>query len=380
MRSRVRTGSVVQDKRDKVWRFYWWEDGKRRSKKLGQFASKTAAIQAAEKARDEIRKAQGAQCAPVVPSVAALIEGYRAEKMPQRYSTRRSYDVWLRLYVQPRWSDLAITELQARPVELWLQKLNLAPRSRASIRFMIGLLWDFAMWRGDIPTARNPMSLVTIPGASKRTRKPRSLTVDEFRKLLERMEQPFYTMALVCVCFGLRISECLGLRWSDVDWLNSTLRIQRSIVRQRVGETKTEYSDRAMSIDAEMLDVLKTWKQTTEFRAADDWVFAAPTHIGRLPWSADSLNDAYAKAGKTSGVGHVSTHTMRRTYRSWLDAVGTTIAVQQKLMRHADIRTTMNVYGDVVTDEMSRAHSKVAALALIGTDAKNGTETARKAS
>ncbi len=38
--------------------------------------------------------------------------------------------------------------------------------------------------------------------------------------------------------------------------------------------------------------------------------------------------------------------------------------VQQKLMRHSDIRTTMNIYGDVVTDEMERAHSKVVALAL----------------
>ena len=33
-------------------------------------------------------------------------------------------------------------------------------------------------------------------------------------------------------------------------------------------------------------------------------------------------------------------------------------------MRRADIRTTMNVYGDVVTDKMSEAHSKVASLAL----------------
>jgi integrase len=195
--------------------------------------------------------------------------------------------------------------------------------------------------------------------------------VQEFRKLLERMEEPFRTMALTCVCFGLRISEALGLKWSDVDWLSGGLRIQRSIVRQRVGETKTEYSDRALPIDAEMLDVLKSWKQATEFRAADDWVFASPAQIGRLPWAADSLNRAYQKAGKASGVGHVSTHTMRHTYRSWLDAVGTTIAVQQKLMRHADIRTTMNVYGDVVTDEMSRAQSKVVSLAL------NGTEAAR---
>ena len=54
----------------------------------------------------------------------------------------------------------------------------------------------------------------------------------------------------------------------------------------------------------------------------------------------------------------------RHSYRSWLDAVGTAIAVQQKLMRHSDIRTTLNVYGDVVTDEMAEAHSKVVRLAI----------------
>jgi integrase len=228
------------------------------------------------------------------------------------------------------------------------------------------------MWRGDIATQRNPMELVTIKGASKRTRQPRSLTVDEFRHLLAHLEGAFRTMALVCVCFGLRISECLALKWSDVDWLHSRLRVERGIVRQRVGDTKTTYSNRPHVIDAEMLEVLKRWKQTTQFSADGDWIFASPARLGRLPWSADSLNDAYVKAGKASGVHNVSTHTMRHTYRSWLDAVGTTVAVQQKLMRHADIRTTMNIYGDVVTDEMTVANGKVTRLAL------NGRETAGK--
>jgi hypothetical protein len=34
------------------------------------------------------------------------------------------------------------------------------------------------------------------------------------------------------------------------------------------------------------------------------------------------------------------------------------------MMRHSDIRTTMNIYGDVVTDEMEQAHGKVVGLAL----------------
>lgn len=183
------------------------------------------------------------------------------------------------------------------------------------------------------------------------------------------LRDPFRTMAIVCVCFGLRISGCLALKWSDMDWLNARLRVQRSIARQRVGDTKTEYSERAMPIDAEMLEVLKSWKQSTQFRADDDWIFAATAHVGRLPWSADSLNDAYRKAGKASGVHKVSTHTMRHTYQSWLDAVGAPIAVQQKLMRHADIRTTMNVYGDVVTDEMSKTQSSVVGFAFNGLQA-----------
>lgn len=140
--------------------------------------------------------------------------------------------------------------------------------------------------------------------------------------------------------------------------------MQRSIVRQRTGDTKTEYSNRPLAIDGETLAVLKRWKQTTQFSGADDWIFASPVKLGRLPWSADAVNDAYLKASKTAGVSRVSTHSMRHTYRSWLDAVRTPLAVQQKLMRHADIRTTMNVYGDVVTDEMAQAHSKVVRLAI----------------
>jgi integrase len=42
----------------------------------------------------------------------------------------------------------------------------------------------------------------------------------------------------------------------------------------------------------------------------------------------------------------------------------TPIAVQQNLMRHSDIRTTMNIYGDVVTDQESQAHGKIVGLAL----------------
>jgi len=45
----------------------------------------------------------------------------------------------------------------------------------------------------------------------------------------------------------------------------------------------------------------------------------------------------------------------RSTQSSVVRLVLAPLAVQQKLMRHADIRTTMNIYGDVATDEMAQA-------------------------
>ena len=127
---------------------------------------------------------------------------------------------------------------------------------------------------------------------------------------------------------------------------------------------KTPESERALYIASEMMEELKMWKQTTQFSGTNDWMFASPTQLGRLPWSYDQVWRIYQKAGAKAGIGRLGTHSLRHTYRSWLDAVGTPLAVQQKLMRHADIRTTMNIYGDIVTDEMAVASGKVTKLAL----------------
>lgn len=154
------------------------------------------------------------------------------------------------------------------------------------------------MWRGDAPTQRNPMELVTIKGATERMRKPRGLTVAEFQLFLEHWEEPIRAIALVCVCCGLRISECLALRWSDVDWLNRKLRVERGIVRQQVDDVKTIYSAKLMSIDAAMLEALKTWRQNSQFSLAEDWMFTSAVKLGRLPVS-------YAKSFKNGGEGGI---------------------------------------------------------------------------
>jgi hypothetical protein len=146
----------------------------------------------------------------------------------------------------------------------------------------------------------------------------------------------------------------------------------RGIVQQHVDDCKTEGSARTFALASDLLARLKAWKQASQLRDTEDWIFASPFNIRRLPYSYTSTRQELVRASNAAGMGHISTHAFRHTYRSWLDSVGTPIAIQQKMMRHSDIRTTMNMYGDVVTDEKSTASFKVAELAFCGNGAQNG--------
>ncbi len=357
------TGSVRYDKRRKTWNYLWYDGPTRRSKRIGtkqEYPTKAAAWAEVERREHQTAPVQQTK-GDTVRTVAAR---YEIERMPTRVSTARVYRGVLHNHVLPKWGDTPIKEVQPRPVELWLRELDMAPKSKTHIRAMLGNLLKYAMWAGIMEIGVNPMSLVSNPGATKRVRKPRSLRAEEFDRLLSVLDEPFSTVALVCVCLGLRISEALALRWADVDWQAGRLSVRRAIVNQVVDDVKTEGSARALNLAPEMVDRLRQYRAASQFAGPDNWVFASPHKLGRLPLSYTGVRTVFAGAGTKAGIGKVCTHAFRHTYRSWLDAVGTSVAVQQKLMRHSDIRTTLNIYGDVVTDEMSEAGQKVARLAF----------------
>jgi len=124
-------------------------------------------------------------------------------------------------------------------------------------------------------------------------------------------------------------SECLAFKWSDADLLGSKLRVERGIVCQQVDDVKSEESRKQLTIDRELLAALLMWRQAAQFSGPDDWMFASPYQLGRLPWSYDQVYRVYQKAAEAAGIGGFGTHTLRHTYRAWLDSVGTPVGVQQ---------------------------------------------------
>ena len=243
-------------------------------------------------------------------------------------------------------------------VENWLKGIPRAPNTKAHIRNLIHLLFNCAI-RWEL-VDRNPIQLVRQ--STKRTRLPRLLTPEEFRKLLTELSEPHRTMVLVAGCLGLRISEIIGLRWGDIDWENLTILVQRSVVCGKVYATKTEASQKPMPIDPELAKALLEHRRQATYVAPEDYIFAGDS--GKPRWHGVMLTDHIKPAAVRAGIGKIGWHTFRHTFSSILHHAGTNMAVQKELLRHADIQTTMNMYTQAVSAAKREAVHKVAKVLL----------------
>jgi integrase len=210
---------------------------------------------------------------------------------------------------------------------------------------------------------KNPIELVRVRGGSKRLRTPRVLSSVEFCLIPPLLEEPYRTQVWIAGCLGLRASEIMPLKWSDLDFEDRTLLVQRSMVHGRASDVKTEYSRDRVPLDPALIEILLAHREVYH-RTEEGWIFANPL-TGR-PYHQDTIQQNHIrKAGKDAGLGDgIGWHTFRHSYRSWLDDTGAPTTVQQELMRHASIQTTMNIYGKAMTDSKRQAHSKVVQLIL----------------
>lgn len=90
----------------------------------------------------------------------------------------------------------------------------------------------------------------------------------------------------VAVRTGLRVSELLRLQWADVNFTAGEICLRRGIVRQHVGQMKTEASRKPIPMDSGLADVLTRWREVGPYNQDGDYIFASPTKRGTQPyWS-----------------------------------------------------------------------------------------------
>jgi integrase len=381
-RTRCQNGSLQKKTRcdgEAMWEFRWYEpsdsNGERRRRTmivgpLSQYRSESAARKAPEvqallsRVNSNQPKAESA-----VPTIAVLIGRFRQEELPERrHWTGATYAYLIRSFILPKWGETAVDAVDPIAVERWLDSLQtapkpegktrpLAPKSKNHIKSLMHLLFQCALrWRW---IQANPIDTVRVKGGSKRLKRPRVLSVEQFQAIVAKMKHPFQTMAVIAGCLGLRVGEISGLQWGDFNFEDSTVLISRSVVHGHVGDVKTEYSHEYMPLDGRLTEVLLEHKMRCRV-TPEGWLFANP--VTGKPYLSDQIQKKHIRpiARELAEVGDgVGWHTFRHSYRSWLDETGAPIKVQQELMRHANVQTTMNVYGKAADKGKRQANSNV---------------------
>lgn len=285
-----------------------------------------------------------------------------------QFSTACSYMTILEKHIRPRWGTMELSRVRPIHIQEWLTRLDAAPRYKSKIKALMHRLFEKAMLWELIDVQRNPLELVEIRGISKRRKKPFVLTLEQYFAVLAELPEPYRTMVIVAQCLGLRVSEILALKWRDVDFESLTMRVTRKVVNGRVSTVKTEYSEDDLPLDPDFGKELLRWKELCP-ASFERWIFPAPLS-GRPYYASEIQKDYIRPAGERVGLFQngdkvsLGWHNFRHTYRSLLDASGAPIGVQQKLMRHAQVATTMDVYGTALMESKREANSKVVRMVL----------------
>ncbi|HEY4378963.1 MAG TPA: tyrosine-type recombinase/integrase [Acidobacteriaceae bacterium] len=295
----------------------------------------------------------------VAATLGTIIDRYMREEFPTlRHSTQTTNKSLIDLHIKPRWADVRLADVTAMSVKQWVDKLPFGAASKARTRNMMSKLLDLAMLWEYIPVGRNPMELVRVKGSTKRQKQIVVVTPAQFRSLVDALPEPYNLMVLVCGCLGLRVSETLGLKWTDFNFDQHTLSIAQVFTHGAVQNVpKTDASGNEIPVHPKLCEALTAWQgaQTHEFA----WVFAS-TRTGSPYSDATILNNYIKPAAAKLGITGLGWHTFRHSYKSWMADAKVSPAQMKDLMRHSDIQTTMNVYGRTLTPKLRAANKTVA--------------------
>jgi len=285
----------------------------------------------------------------------ALLDRYIEEEMPARHSTKGSYTSIINKRLRPQWGLFLISDIRPADLHAWFQSLALAPVTKGHLRSLMHKLFDLAtLWEYLPLERRNPIEIVKIKNVTMRSKESVVLSPDQFRDVVKRLPENVNMIAVTMGCLGLRVSEALGLKWSDIDWELQTVTIRRSAYRGAIDETKTTSSKAKLPLHPVLAELLVVWRT----KGDSEWVFANPSTD--MPYQSPSMQQRWIRpAGEAIGIQGLGFHSLRHSYRSWLDSAGIAPGVTKDLMRHSAISTTFNVYGRALSLEKREANSKV---------------------
>lgn len=219
----------------------------------------------------------------------------------------------------------------------------------------------------------NPFDKVIKPKSRQTQRKGNFLTKEELREFLKLAQTAtlsyFFPLVHLMSYTGLRQGEALALKWSDIDFENKKITVDKTATRIKEKQTlqtpKTKNSKRVISIDPTTLSILKSWKKDQikiyfkngkHFEGDDNFIFtnerAEWVHIHNfIPYFKRFVTDHKLKP--------ITPHGLRHTHASLLFSAGVEPKNISDRLGHSTVQITLDLYTHITEEQRTDTVEKL---------------------
>lgn len=284
-------------------------------------------------------------------------------------SSAQTYRNILERHLLPAFGNCTLDAITAESVEAFVHSLKVNGYTASTVHGILRLLRSIlrsAVLEGLI--AQDPCHRLRLK--HEKVRDQRVLTRSEQQKISDATQGQMYMPVLLSLYTGLRLGEVCALRWSDIDWEQSTMRVRRSVQRLDVelcpssanGRTsrtalyidtpKTSSSVRVIPLPPFLLESLRRYKESRKESCGESiYMFG----IQSRPIEPRTLQRRFQKLTMDLGIEGVHFHTLRHSFATRLLELGTDVKTVSVLMGHSSVHTTLDIYTHSVMESQRKA-------------------------
>ena len=286
-----------------------------------------------------------------------------------RIRTYERYEQLVRIHLIPEVGNIQLKKLTAIHLKnLQAKKLKegLSKTTVHSIHFLLNTaMKDAVKWE---LVAKNICDVVEPP--RRNHYEATTLNIEQVLIFMTTAKgHPLETLWILALTTGMRRGEMLALKWSDIDFDNSMLHVQRIFTRERgnryiEAEPKTAKSRRSIVLIPMALDLLKQQRihqEALKEQLGDLWVdrnLVFCTGHG-TPLNPNWVWDKFKKLLADAGLPNIRLHDLRHGLATLLLKMKTNPKIVQEILGHSQISMTMDIYSHVLPTMQEEALGKL---------------------